>query len=343
MHHAPRLTPVTVTVALALAAGCAPREAELTAALPDRDVVTIELPAGQNLQGLSTTTSGAPLVGEPADMYTHTYYAARDLNGLGVGVVSLLEAITAYPATSMDETSAVWGPFSDSDEPNEHVLRIERVEGDSSEHFVWAIASKHKSAPIEDFVAIAAGAFEPAGGDDGRGWFAIDFDLIRTLNPQENGQGRIAYAYEKRGSEVGVLVHYEGLDETGAPSEASYGYGENGDGEKFVLFAFAADIDDGNEGRTAKEDVVILSRWQHGPGRADLVATGGDLGASTAYGSQCWDATFVSTFEHVTVDGTILAASGDPASCALPVAEPPSAEALPSAADVESPYGLPSE
>lgn len=324
-------------------AACEKPTSEYIDALPNRQVATIQLPEeGQTTQGLiGQTRSG--LVGAPADMYTNTYYQARNLNGLAVFVVNLLETITAYPATTVTDHSAVWGPFGDAQEPNQWVLAVERKTEAAETHYEWYIAGKHRSAPDSAYVAIAAGAFAPSTTpDQGRGWFAIDFDLIRTLNPTESGKGRIAYAYDKNDLGVHVLAFFEGPDAMNAVTTAAYAYGESTLGEHYVVFAFQGDIDDGRDGRTQKEDVLIRSRWNEGPGRADVLAVHGDLGNDVAQASQCWDGSFVSTFEVMTVNGQVLATGGDAATCAFSSAEVPDEGQLPSAEEVESPFPAPS-
>jgi hypothetical protein len=80
------------------------------------------------------------------------------------------------------------------------------------------------------------------------------------------------------------------------------------------VFSFVGDID---EDGSAWEDARIRSRWQaDGAGRADVTATGGDLGTSSASFSQCWNTQFRTVYE----DFTVLsggAAAGDEGLCAF--------------------------
>lgn len=309
---------------------CSPPADEYRAALPDRDTVEVHVPeSAQTARGLSS--SRAALVGEPAEFYTSTYYHAKELNGLATSIIDLVEAITDYPATTVDETSAVWGPFSEEREPNEFKLTVEK-DADVATRFEWAIEGRPKSA--EAFTALAHGAFEPDGDDRGRGWFVLDFDAIAALDPTEHDRGRVAYAFERTDENTSVRVHFVGRDETGASFEAGYAFGQSKDGDGFVLFAFPEDVHEG----ALKEDVVIRTRWQPGgEGRADIRATGGDLNAQTLLGSQCWDATFRSTHEAYSIEREIVVLVGDPASCAFEAAEAPAMGELPTAEDVEDP------
>lgn len=338
MKHLGRLTALLLPAALALSA-CERREAELIAALPDRETMILKVEDdGQSGRGLSIGQAQQNLVGAPAEWYTNTYYAARDLNVLAGFVVTLLEEITKWPSTSFDQTSAVWGPFSDKNDPNEFKLEIKKLE-DASLHYEWSIQGKHKSQGDDAYLALAAGAFEPGKEDQGRGWFVIDFDHIATLDPTQNGGGRIAYALQKNDEGTLVLAHFKGPDKNGDTVEASYAYGENNDAG-FIVFRLPVDIDEGQEGKTATEDVLIRTRFTTDGGRADIFAVHGDLGDKIVIGSQCWDKTFVSTFEQFKLGADVLAADGDASTCNFAEAETPDPQALPDADEVESPYTL---
>jgi hypothetical protein len=316
---------------LALAACQGPAD-EFRQALPQREEVTVAFPetTQQSAQGLQRQA----LVGAPADFYTSTYYEARKINGFGAFVVDLVETIAAYPPTTLDGATATWGWFSEAREPNEFRLVVARVEAPAL-HYRWRLEGRPKSGDAG--LALAAGAFEPdADPELGRGWFVVRFESIRQLNPAEDGRGQVAYAFAKDEDGVAVQVLFQGPDEAGLDTTAAYAFGQRNSGEGFVTFAFPGDIHEGDPAQSAREDLLLLSRWgADGAGRADVVATRGDLGAQTLYGAQCWDERFISTFEAFVQDGTILGAQGDPATCRLEEARP---EALPSAEALANPY-----
>jgi hypothetical protein len=323
---------------------CERPQDEFIAALPDRETMILDIEEGQSSQGLRPAngdgTDRHNLVGAPAEWYTNTYYAARDLNVLAGFIVTVLEEVTKLPPSGLTDKSAVWGPLSDPKEPNEFILNIEKV-ADSSTYYQWAIKGKHKSSGIDAYISLAAGAFEPSEvKDQGRGWFVIDFEAIRTLNPTEKGHGRIAYALQKNDEGTLVLAHYKGLDDAGNNIQASYAYGEDNKNAGFIVFRLPADIDDGEDGKVAVEDVLIRTRFSPDGGRADIFATHGDLGSNIVIGSQCWDSVFVSSFEQFKLGEEVLASAGDSTSCAFAEAETPDVNALPDADEVESPYTL---
>lgn len=340
MKHLGRLSALLLPAAIAIS-GCERPESELIAALPDRETMILDVEGnGQSGQGLSIGQARQNLVGSPAEWYTNTYYAARDLNVLAGFVVTLLEEITKWPSTSFDQTSAVWGPFSDKNDPNEFKLEIKKLE-EASLHYEWSIQGKHKSQGDDGYLALAAGAFEPGKEDQGRGWFVIDFDHISALDPTEKGGGRIAYALQKNDDGTLVLAHFKGPDQDGNTIEASYAYGEDHNDAGFIVFRLPIDIDEGKDGKVAVEDVLIRTRFTTGGGRSDIFAVKGDLGEEIVIGSQCWDKTFVSTFEQFKLGTAVIAADGDESSCNFVEAETPDpTKALPDADEVESPYTL---
>lgn len=325
-------TKLCLTLSSMIFAACGAPADEYRAALPKTQDVTVQYPeqTAQSQNGLSRQA----LVGEPAEFYLNAYYESRKINGFGRFVVQLVETITAYPATTLTESSATWGPFSEDREPNEFQLHVQREEAPSV-HYTWALEGRAKSAT--DWTGLAGGAFEPeTTPDEGRGWFVVDFNAIKTLDPTEDGQGQIAYAFEKNAEGVAVQVLFQGVGEGGDTVNAAYVFGQRAAGEGFVMFAFPGDIHEGDPSQPALEDLLIRTQWDaSGAGRADIIATQGDLADQTVYGAQCWDDSFLSTFELFTLDGSVLGAEGDPETCRINESAP---EALPDAEDLSSPF-----
>lgn len=313
--------------------------AEYRSALPDRATVTVDYPAtGTSESGLSSQRQA--IVGEQSDLYTQTYYASRNLNAFGKLVVDVLEAITSFPPTEYDEASATWGPFSEPREPNEWRLHVAKLEDPF--RYDWRLEGRAKSE--ESYLTFAGGTFVPdeQGADLGAGYFQVDFETLRKLNPAEDGQGVVGYAFEKEAERVNVRVRFHGPNEQGQIVDAGYAFEELADGTGSILFAFPGDLDDGKDGRTAIEDVTIRTRWnKDGSGRADITAINGDLGNLSALGVQCWDTRFIATHEKIEIsDQTLLVSVGDPASCTITEAAPLSKDKLPEETDVTNPYGL---
>jgi hypothetical protein len=202
--------------------------------------------------------------------------------------------------------------MSDPGEPSEYRLLVERSQPGI---YDWAMQGRHKGGSESDFATLAAGRFEPKLGPYGDGAFAIDFDAIRALNPTENSRGKIAYVFGRNQDGVLVAAEAELTDASGATEHAKYAFGQATQGEGFITFVMPANID----GHPADENLIIKTRWlPGGAGRADALATGGDL-TGEAHASQCWNGSFISTYEAVSMNGG-AATNGDPASCALQAA-----------------------
>ncbi|MCB9654044.1 MAG: hypothetical protein H6729_07955 [Deltaproteobacteria bacterium] len=318
-------------------------------ALPTAADVLVEVPAVetdvQNLTRGEVGRSGRALVGEPATFYAHSYYQAREINDLASSIIDMLEEISSYPPTTFSADVAVWGPFSEPLEPNEFTLTVAKLAAsdlsDLHAGFGWKIAGRHKSE-TGDFVTLARGSFAPDSDDEdrrtGRGWMHIDFGRIHALEQSDEGEGEIRYAFNRTDDAVQVKAIFQGPDDEGEPATVAYSFGANIQGEGFILFGLNADIHDGEVGKEAKEKLLIRTRWRtQGDGRSDVVARGGDLGRDVAHVSQCWDDTFVSRYESVAINGTLVAEDGDSSSCALDVPDLPSAAEVPDADDVADP------
>jgi hypothetical protein len=272
--------------------------------------------------------SAEAIVGQPADLYTQSYYGARAINGFGAFVLGLLESITRFAPTSLGPSQAVWGPFGDPGEPNVWRLTIDRA---ADSHFDWRLEGKPRSATDAGYLTIAGGTFVPEQHPFGRGLFNVDFETLRSLNPTETGRGRIVYAYLRDSSGTRVAVHAVGVDAQGAPTDARYAFGIDPHGVGFILLDAASDA-----AMNAK-DLLIHTRWlADGTGRADVVAADQASGHVLRV-SQCWNSAFVSTFEQGAVDGTVAATSGDATSCGTLSAEFAAPADLPDADQGQTP------
>jgi hypothetical protein len=311
-------------------AGCGTRADEFTSTLPDRESTMVALPEnGTASSGLHTGESRAALVGHPAEWYTQSYYAARDINGLGAFVIGLLEAITKYPPTTLTPNKAEWGPFNAPGEPNVWRLTITK---ESAALYSWSIDGR----PVSEnaFVSVASGKFEPKALPLGQGAFTLYFDRAHQLDPTNNGTGTITYAYDKSAQGVLVAVRAESTDaKTGQPIDVRYAFGQDDAGAGFMVFAAAVDpstLPNGMAG--SPQAFIIKTRWtKDGSGRADVVALNpANQQPGTYQLSQCWDTSYVSTYEQgQDVGVSPLYTGGNAQSCVFAQATFPSLADLP--------------
>ena len=275
----------------------------------------------------------AAALGELAEAYLWTRDTTELFNtGAAWVLVVVHTVVTEIPPTETNGNTAVWGPHSEALDPAEWRLTVTELADGT---YDWALDGRNKGTQDAPFLTIISGSATPGAENRGTGSFLMDFEAIRTVDPindsDAHGTIEVSYDLENRDSTQASLdMHIDTykLDPNGAqiPIVADYHYGENADGSGDFVFSFVGNIDDDT---SEFEDARIRSRWAvDGAGRADVSATGGDLGTDTATFSQCWsNATapqFASVFEDFEVnDGG--GAVGDEADCAFAAEEVPGA------------------
>ncbi len=306
------LTTITVTAlfSLALTTGClqfADDRSAIQEALPTADSVRINVPDDQ-----------AKALGDVASYYGITRTISRDLNGGAGWVLVLVHTIVQFPATTVEDNVYTWGPHSDALDPAEWRLTvIENADGT----YDWVFDGRSKIDAQEDFTAVISGHAVP-GADPhrGSGFFAIDFDAAEYVNPidnEESGLVEVAYDLENRDGTVAAIVMTARdvqPDENGVPQDVSfeYAYAENLDGSGELGFVIHGDLD---ENGSAAEEAAIHSQWlADGQGRADIAASGGDLGEVSVLASECWDQNFRRVFYADNLDWQPT--EGEESSCA---------------------------
>lgn len=290
-----------------LATACVPPEEQqppqekIDRAIPSADAVQIKLPQ-DNVQQYT--------LGQVADTYMWTRAITTGFNAGAAWVLIVVHAVVQTPPTSVDGDTYVWGPGSKPLDPADYRLTVVD-NGDGS--YSWELAGQSKSDPQQGFLSLINGVAVPgAEPQHGTGNFSINFDNIHTVDPIDNPDARgsvdVEYDLENRdGTQATLAMHIESTDDGGEPVSADYHYGENLDGSGDFVFSVQTDIDDNG---SAQEQARIRSRWQNdGAGRADVQASGGDLGADSLVFSQCWDTQFLSVYED------LFTSTGDPQAC----------------------------
>jgi hypothetical protein len=269
----------------ALLGGCKPKEdgvEAIRAALPQADAVQIRVPEGS-----------ARTLGELARFYQITRGVSVDLNHGAATVLLLVRAIVAFPVTSIEGDTYVWGPWTEALSPSEYRLTVsESAPGE----YTWSLEGRVKAdGASAAFEAVVAGIAIPGEPLRGQGTFTMDFDVAERLDPAGNdGQGRLSVDYDLETEPRQVLMDFEKTETPpgGVPADVSfhYEYREATGGAGDFVFSEYGDLDD-NE--SAWEHLDIRSRWQaDGAGRSDVTIEGGDLGAIVVEGSECWDTAF---------------------------------------------------
>jgi hypothetical protein len=299
---------LTASCVLSLAAtGCIKQDAppdEIARAIPTAEQVSIKLP-----------NSGKTL-GELANYYVVTRDVTHSLNGGTAWVLILIHSIVQYPVTSINGNVYTWGPWSGALDPAEYKLD---VTANTDGTFDYELSGRNKTVAASQFEVVINGHAVPGATDGtGNGDFGIDFDAGHRVNPVDSGdaRGQVAVQYDLAARHLDM--HAMAPDANGQLASFDYAYNESLDGGGDMVFNA-----NGNAGGTAAlENIVIRSRWQgDGAGRGDARLTGGDLGATQAIASECWNTLFRRVFytDNVNFEPT----EGDVSSCAYGTSDLP--------------------
>jgi hypothetical protein len=301
---------IAVSLATSLVA-CIPQEEAhpVARAIPTADDVRIDLPERAGFA-----------IGDIAEWYVATRDVTRTLNGGTAWVLIVVHTIVQFPPTSRDGDGAVWGPWSDALDPAEYQLVVRELADGS---YDWDLQGRNKTQAGALFESVIFGnAVRGEREGQGRGEFTLDFDAGARVNPiDSNGErGTVAIRYDLAARHLDMdIAAIETRDGRDVAVDYHYAYTAAADGGGDMVFQVHADTEDVG---SAAEDATLRSRWlPGGAGRADLSLTGGDLGTSTATGSQCWSEMFRSVYEQFSFDATLTA--GDPAACAFATADLP--------------------
>ena len=301
-------TVLTATCVASLAAtGCIKQDAppdEIARAIPTAEQVRIKLP-----------NSGKTL-GDLANYYVVTRDVTRSLNGGTAWVLILVHTIVQYPVTEINGNTYTWGPWSDALDPAEYKLD---VTANADGTYDYKLSGRSKTVAASQFEVVIDGFADPRAGDlKGSGDFSIDFDAGKRVNPVDSGdaKGKVTATYDLSARHLGLLA--QAPDANGNPAMFEYAYNEALDGGGDMVFDVNADAG----GTALAENVVIRSRWQaDGAGRGDARIAGGDLGATQAIASECWNTLFRRVFytDNVNFEPT----EGSAGDCAYTAADLP--------------------
>jgi hypothetical protein len=240
------------------------------------------IPAAENLRiDMPTGDSSKPALGEASGAYLVTLGTAVTLNG-SVGLfLGLVHLITAFPVTTVDGNTYVWGPWHDEGKPGEYELRVEYEAG----KYHWTLEAR-RFGETGEFKAVVSGVATPGRPRRGSGSFTMDFEYARTIDPTSQGEGTLDVSYDLEGPTRTLEIDAEKRVD-GVPNTFHYAYSENADQTGDLSFMLFGDTDDPG---TAAETVQWHSRWKpSGAGRADAQISGGDLGNTTVNATECWN------------------------------------------------------
>ena len=250
-----------------------------------------------------------------AKYYGFTRAVRRDVNTVTAAVLGSVWIIVHTRPSSVEPNEAIWGPHTDALSPVTWRFRVTEV---APREFDYVLEGRPKNEVSDDaYRAVLSGkGYGRRHDKHGDGYFQIDLDVSRELDPFENqdesGTVKITHTLSTHPAHrVTAEVTPSTDDEwwTVTSTKSPDGSGE------LVLNAFA-DIDD--DGGTLPEDITIASQWQPtGAGRADITLSGGDLPTTieTVTAVECWDSDFYRIYYGDSVEHE--ATEGDANRCAF--------------------------
>jgi hypothetical protein len=269
------------------------------AAIPAAENIQIKLPGAAALvageQG-DVAHDVMAVLGETAEFYAFTRVVSRDLNGGAAFVLLLVKAVTDYPVTSKEGDTFIWGPWTETLNPAEWRLTVTET---SAGTYEWSLEGRRKAEAGAEFEPIVFGTATPGEPGRGTGAFTMDFDTAERLDPVGNdGEGVLDVVYDLDSDPRSITMDWATLQATPQGGEEAvtlhYEYAEHSDGSGDFAFAIHGDLDDSG---SLWEDASVRSQWlPTGEGRADVMISGGDLGAIVVEGTECWDAGFGRTY-----------------------------------------------
>lgn len=287
--------------------------------VPRSGDVALKLPAksGQPLTGVSTRRDG--LEGQTSDFYRLTRETTVFVNTGTAAVLTLVEKIVQYPATTVGQDSAVWGPHTEALSPNTWKLTVTRTATDT---YSYLLEGKGKAEADSAYRVVLSGNHATMGQNLGTGSFLIDWDLNRQLPEHADNFGTVAVTYSRTSATATTQIDAQFTQVRHGTVEplvdAQYRYWSTPNQGGSFEFQIQKDLVTG----AALENGKIKSRWlESGAGRADAQVSGGDLSAPVTM-NECWDSGFLSRFQDTSFSPALN--YGVATACAFGTAEYPS-------------------
>ncbi len=241
------------------------------------------------------------------------YYAFTRLVRLEVNVVTAAVLGSAWLVvhtrpTSVDETEAIWGPYTDALSPVTWRFRVTEV-GDREYEYVFEGRPK-RSTSDDDYQPVLEGlGYGRSHPKHGDGHFQINMNASRELDPllvEDDESGTIRFEHELSKPEKLIQVESRPSDSEAWWTVESRHHTDGG-GE--LLVNAYDNLDD--TPFTVLEDIQIASQWKPtGAGRADITLSGGDVPDGLVISAvECWDSDFFRVYYgddsgHEATEGT---------------------------------------
>lgn len=304
-----------MTAAMALVAACGQAEVdEFAEAAPEIEELALEI-AGGAAEGMVAQEQASAadleqlkqaLNGEPPEFLVRAKEQVRQLNvAVRRAVAPLLRLVRETAPTLETGEARVYGP---RDEGNVTWRLTIRKLGEK--HFGWRLEGKPLGGEDSAYVVVVAGEVQrgllrrgdAAGGTDqpsdgeavrqGRGRIGIHLHNLKSIDASFPGQGQLlaGFAHMGRAKTLSYRLR-EFTPDVAAhePVTAAFSGHRLPSGASAIRLVGRYNLE--RSPTEAKELVMTRARWMpEVGGRADIVATGGDVREGTAYlGTACWN------------------------------------------------------
>lgn len=307
-----------MTAAVALVAACGQTGAdEFAEAAPEIEELALEI-AGGAAEGMvaQEEASAAELAqlmqglnGEPPEFLVRAKEQVRQLNQAVRRAVAPLVKLVRETAPTLEQgETRVYGP---RDEGNvTWKLTIRRL---GEKHFGWRLEGKPVGAEDAAYVVVVAGEVQrglqqrpprdgatdgkdrPSDGDtvrQGRGRIGIHLNNLKSIDASFPGQGQLLAGFAHMGRAKTLTYRLREFTPDVAahePVTAAFSGHRLPSGATAIRLVGRYNLE--RSPTETKELVMTRARWMpEVGGRADIVATGGDVPEGAAYmGSACWN------------------------------------------------------
>lgn len=312
----PTMRPLLIAVTAVTLAACG-GVSDFRNGVPSSKQVALKLPesASGGLSGVGTRRDG--LEGETAEFYKLTRATTLLVNGGTALILDTVARITTYPATTVSNDSATWGPYTDALSPNTWKLTVTRTA--DADTYDYRLEGKGKSEADSAYRIVLSGTHHHAGDNVGNGTFLIDWDEAKQLPEHADlvGTANVTYSRPTLSADIDIEVAFNQIysADKNQRVDAHYVYhSTNAAGGNFQF-----DVYQNFVGGSGIEHAKMRSRWQQdGAGRTDARMTDGDV-TGELNANECWDSSFLSRYLNYSWDTSQN--YGTETVCAFTVAE----------------------
>ncbi len=274
----------TAIAAVALAAaGCGNYSTEdlrFLAALPQREDLAFQVPAGGQPGALSSCPTRQSAIWLQAKPTSDKINAGVDF------LLSLVDVVRREPPTWRKDDARGWGPFPSKDHPGREIeiviARTYPAELGGGARYGYAFLARLVGAA--DFTPIIGGQFDGGSASRGKGGIVLDFDAMTRLgmNGPDTPAGQMEIAYDRTGDPVTIQLVL-----------ASDGFGAVGTGAGFAyrsaVYAAGGGVFDFAI-RDAQGNLFYVTTGYDAAGAGrDAVAYQATSGATAGF-RECWGA-----------------------------------------------------